>query len=165
MRAPQAAPVAPGLAHVPFAHESPVPQGAVFEQVSPAELATVEQRRLVTALFVDLTGSTDMGEQLDPEALREVMQDYYSAMRERLVRAVRERSITTVFQPVIDLATGDVVGFEALSRGPKGTEIEKPEVIFELARDFDLVWDLESLCIENIQPMLADVCSRGLMAI
>lgn len=86
---------------------------------------------------------------------------YYSAMRERLVRAVRERSITTVFQPVIELATGDVVGFEALSRGPKGTEIEKPEVIFELARDFDLVWDLESLCIENIRPMLADVCSRG----
>jgi EAL domain-containing protein (putative c-di-GMP-specific phosphodiesterase class I)/DNA-binding response OmpR family regulator len=86
---------------------------------------------------------------------------YYSAMRERLVRAIRERSISTVFQPVIDLATRDVVGFEALSRGPAGTEIEKPEVMFELARDFDLVWDLESLCIENIHPMLAEICSRG----
>src|SRR5438105_5232840 len=86
---------------------------------------------------------------------------YYSAMRERLVRAVRERAIGTVFQPVLDLRSRQVIGYEALSRGPKGTEIEKPEVIFELARDFDLVWDLESLCIENIRPWLTDVCSRG----
>ena len=86
---------------------------------------------------------------------------YYSAMRERLVRAIRERAIGTVFQPVLDLRTHEIIGYEALSRGPKGTEIEKPEVIFELARDFDLVWELECLCIENIRPWLTDVCSRG----
>ena len=43
-----------------------------------------EERRLVTALFVDLTGSTAIGEQLDAEQLREVMQEYYSAMREEI---------------------------------------------------------------------------------
>ena len=86
---------------------------------------------------------------------------YYSAMRERLVRAVRERAISTVFQPVLDLRSRQIIGYEAFSRGPKGTEIEKPDVIFEIARDFDLVWDLESLCIENIRPWLTEVCSRG----
>jgi EAL domain-containing protein (putative c-di-GMP-specific phosphodiesterase class I)/DNA-binding response OmpR family regulator len=88
---------------------------------------------------------------------------YYHALRGLLIRAVRERSISTVFQPVIDLKTRKVIGYEALSRGPKATEIENPEVIFEIARDFDLVWELETLCIENVGPMLTDVCSRGFL--
>ncbi|HKO58857.1 MAG TPA: EAL domain-containing protein [Thermoanaerobaculia bacterium] len=86
---------------------------------------------------------------------------YYHALRERLTRAVQEKSITTVYQPIIDLETFDICGYEALSRGPAKTEIENPEIIFELARDFDLVWELEKLCIENVRPTLADVCSRG----
>lgn len=86
---------------------------------------------------------------------------YYHGMRERLVRAVHDRQITTVFQPVVNLETRAIVGYEALSRGPAGTEIENPEVLFELARDFDLVWDLEALCIENVVPWIEEVTSRG----
>jgi len=88
---------------------------------------------------------------------------YYHAMRERMIRTINDRLITTVFQPVVNLETRVVVGYEALSRGPAGTELENPEVLFELARDFDLVWDLEALCIENIMPFLHDVCARGLL--
>ncbi|HEX2060706.1 MAG TPA: EAL domain-containing protein, partial [Thermoanaerobaculia bacterium] len=86
---------------------------------------------------------------------------YYHAMRERLLRTVHDRLISTVFQPVVNLETRAIVGYEALSRGPAGTELENPEVMFELARDFDLVWDLEVLCIDNVVPWLNDVCSRG----
>jgi len=88
---------------------------------------------------------------------------YLHAIRERLARAVRERTITTVFQPVIDLRTRQVIGYEALSRGPAGSEVESPEVMFEMARDFDLVWELEALCIENVRPWLHDVCARGFL--
>ena len=86
---------------------------------------------------------------------------YYHAMRERLLRTVHDKLISTVFQPVVNLQTRAIIGYEALSRGPAGTELENPEVLFELARDFDLVWDLEVLCIENVIPALQDVCSRG----
>ena len=86
---------------------------------------------------------------------------YYHSMRERLLRTVHDRLITTVFQPVVNLETRTVVGYEALSRGPAGTELENPEVLFELARDFDLVWDLEALCIQNVLPWLDEVCARG----
>ncbi|HEV7764642.1 MAG TPA: EAL domain-containing protein [Thermoanaerobaculia bacterium] len=86
---------------------------------------------------------------------------YYHAMRERLIRTVHDRLITTVFQPVVNLETRAIVGYEALSRGPAGTELENPEVMFELARDFDVVWDLEALCIQNVVPYLTDVTSRG----
>jgi class 3 adenylate cyclase/tetratricopeptide (TPR) repeat protein len=39
-----------------------------------------ETRKVVTIVFSDLTGSTALGERLDPEALRHVMNRYYDAM-------------------------------------------------------------------------------------
>jgi len=43
-----------------------------------------EERRVVTVLFADVTGSTELGERLDPEHLREVMASYFTAMREEI---------------------------------------------------------------------------------
>jgi class 3 adenylate cyclase len=40
-----------------------------------------ETRRSVTVLFTDVVGSTPLGEKLDPESLREVMERYFDAMR------------------------------------------------------------------------------------
>ncbi len=42
--------------------------------------ATEEERKLVTVLFADLTGSTALGEQLDPERLRALLSEYFAAM-------------------------------------------------------------------------------------
>jgi class 3 adenylate cyclase/DNA-binding SARP family transcriptional activator len=39
-------------------------------------------RKTVTVLFCDLTGSTELGEPLDPESLRGLMTRWYAAMRE-----------------------------------------------------------------------------------
>src|SRR5436853_3199227 len=39
------------------------------------------ERKLVTVLFADVTGSTQLGERLDPEQLRAVMDAYFTAMR------------------------------------------------------------------------------------
>jgi class 3 adenylate cyclase len=39
-----------------------------------------EERKLVTVLFADLTGSTSLGEQLDPERLRVLLSDYFVSM-------------------------------------------------------------------------------------
>jgi class 3 adenylate cyclase/tetratricopeptide (TPR) repeat protein len=43
--------------------------------------ATAEERKLVTVLFADVTGSTALGERLDPERLKDVMSAYFRAMR------------------------------------------------------------------------------------
>jgi len=43
-----------------------------------------QERRIVTVLFADVTGSTSLGEQLDPERLSEVMDAYFAAMREEI---------------------------------------------------------------------------------
>jgi class 3 adenylate cyclase/tetratricopeptide (TPR) repeat protein len=45
-----------------------------------------EVRKTVTVLFCDVTGSTSLGEQLDPESLRSVMSRFFEAMRTVLER-------------------------------------------------------------------------------
>ena len=43
--------------------------------------ASAEERKVVTVLFADITGSTALGERLDAEQLKEVMGAFFAAMR------------------------------------------------------------------------------------
>src|SRR5437763_15835848 len=45
-----------------------------------------ERRKVVTVLFGDVTGSTALGEQLDPEVLREVLGAFYDEARRVVLR-------------------------------------------------------------------------------
>jgi adenylate cyclase len=45
-----------------------------------------EERRLVTTLFCDLVGFTPLAEQLDPEDVRDIQTEYFSAMSEQIER-------------------------------------------------------------------------------
>jgi class 3 adenylate cyclase/tetratricopeptide (TPR) repeat protein len=46
-----------------------------------AEAQAREQRKTVTVLFCDITGSTSLGESLDPEALRNLLARYFERMK------------------------------------------------------------------------------------
>jgi len=65
-------------------------EGANFCSVCGARLdaveTTAEVRKTVTIVFCDVTGSTELGEQLDPESMRKVMARYFDAMRAALER-------------------------------------------------------------------------------
>jgi class 3 adenylate cyclase/tetratricopeptide (TPR) repeat protein len=47
---------------------------------TPLEPAGSEERKVATIVFADVIGSTDLGEQLDPERLRAVLQEYFGEM-------------------------------------------------------------------------------------
>ncbi len=66
----------------------------------------------------------------------------------QLRRIVHERSIRTVFQPVVDLLTGGILGFEALARGPQDTDLEAPGPLFALSSRMGLELDLDRVCRE-----------------
>ena len=48
--------------------------------------ASAGVRKLVTLVFCDITGSTDLGERLDPESVREIMGRYFDQMKTILER-------------------------------------------------------------------------------
>jgi EAL domain-containing protein (putative c-di-GMP-specific phosphodiesterase class I) len=66
--------------------------------------------------------------------------------RERLFEIIHNREIWTAFQPIVDLASGDVMGWEGLSRGPRGSELEPPIVLFGRAARHGLTEELERAC-------------------
>jgi class 3 adenylate cyclase len=51
--------------------------GAALSEAPPAR----EQRKTVTVLFCDVTGSTQLGEKLDPETLRTLLARYFERMK------------------------------------------------------------------------------------
>lgn len=63
-----------------------------------------------------------------------------------LQKLIIEEQVQTLFQPVVDMQSLDVIGYEALSRGPKDTELASPLLMFVLAQKFDLSFELDSLC-------------------
>jgi class 3 adenylate cyclase/tetratricopeptide (TPR) repeat protein len=52
----------------------------------PAPERLLEARKVVTVVFCDVSGSTSLGEQLDPEALRRVMSRYFDVMQAAVER-------------------------------------------------------------------------------
>jgi EAL domain-containing protein (putative c-di-GMP-specific phosphodiesterase class I) len=57
-------------------------------------------------------------------------------------------NIEPVYQPIVDLRDGSVVGYEALARGRGGNGLASPEALFALAREQGRVAELDRACRE-----------------
>ncbi len=66
---------------------------------------------------------------------------------------LQNSAITTLFQPIFDISGQQILGYEALSRGPKSCVLEMPSALFSTAVYFEKISELELLCrskaIEN----------------
>jgi PAS domain S-box-containing protein len=70
--------------------------------------------------------------------------DDRDAVRARIHDIVEHHRFHAVFQPVIDLAAGTVIGFEALTRFTDGS---RPDLVFAEAHAVGLGRDLEAACL------------------
>src|SRR5581483_894853 len=52
--------------------------------VSPEILLPSEERRIVTIMFADITGSTPLADRMDPEDLRAILTGYFNLMAEQI---------------------------------------------------------------------------------
>lgn len=59
---------------------------------------------------------------------------------------IREGRIVVHYQPVVNLDTLEVIGYEALSRGPKGSGFESAAVLFARSEDAGLSAELDRVC-------------------
>jgi EAL domain-containing protein (putative c-di-GMP-specific phosphodiesterase class I) len=69
-----------------------------------------------------------------------------AALAAELRAILAEGDVRSVYQPIVDLETGEVVAYEALARGPAGSPLERPDVLFATAHACGLVADLEWAC-------------------
>jgi len=61
-------------------------------------------------------------------------------------RILAERLVSTHFQPIVHLDSGEIVAYEALSRGPVGTPFHSPAALFDRAHARHRVADLDLAC-------------------
>lgn len=54
--------------------------------------------------------------------------------------------VTAVFQPVVELPARTVVAYEALARGPAGSRLERPDLLFRAARASGRLAELDWTC-------------------
>ena len=61
-----------------------------------------------------------------------------------LKSTIRDGAVFIEYHPIIVTATEEIYGFEALARGVR-RELRSPEVLFEVAEEANLVWELSRL--------------------
>lgn len=85
---------------------------------------------------------------IDDAKLMSTYHEFKRVMRykEKLQEIILKESIRTLFQPIVDFSEKKIIGYEALSRGPEGTEFENPYILFDAAGESDLLFELDRLC-------------------
>jgi EAL domain-containing protein (putative c-di-GMP-specific phosphodiesterase class I) len=63
-------------------------------------------------------------------------------------RALTERSLTTLFQPIVGLPEREILGYEALTRGPAGSYLGPAENFFGFAERSGILGEVEHVCVE-----------------
>jgi len=74
-------------------------------------------------------------------------------------------SICSVYQPIVSLQNGVVIGYEALSRGPVDSSLHFPDRLFQAATLADKTPELESLCRRKTLQNAMDLPSSMLLFI
>jgi EAL domain-containing protein (putative c-di-GMP-specific phosphodiesterase class I)/GGDEF domain-containing protein len=65
-----------------------------------------------------------------------------------LKTAIRDRGVYVDYHPIVVASTREIFGYEALARGQLRT-LRSPEVMFDVAAEADLIWELSRLCRER----------------
>ncbi len=60
-----------------------------------------------------------------------------------------DRQVHSVYEPIVEVDTHVVYGYEALARGPEGSELYSPLALFSEAGRQGLVYELDCLCRES----------------
>ncbi len=66
--------------------------------------------------------------------------------RSEMLELVLDRKVTSVYEPIVDVNSRTVFGYEALARGPEGSDLRSPLTLFKIAEEENLVFELDCLC-------------------
>ena len=67
------------------------------------------------------------------------------SITERLQHILRERQLSAIFQPIINMGSAGILGYEGLIRGPSDSPLHSPTMLFQAAREAGLTVEIEYL--------------------
>lgn len=70
---------------------------------------------------------------------------HFGSARQQLLNIVNNADITVLAQPIISFATGEIFGWEILTRGPQNSPFHLPTELFSFAYQADVLSDMEFL--------------------
>jgi EAL domain-containing protein (putative c-di-GMP-specific phosphodiesterase class I) len=69
--------------------------------------------------------------------------------RQKIFQVVIGGHVRSVYEPIVDVETRTVFGYEALARGPEGSDLHSPLALFKSAADEGLLFQLDCLCRQS----------------
>ncbi|WP_233201263.1 GGDEF domain-containing protein [Chromobacterium alticapitis] len=73
------------------------------------------------------------------------------------------RKLQPVFQPIVDLETGSILGYEGLIRGPSDSMLHSPMMLFEAAERCQMLLALDQACLRACAERFAELALPGLL--
>lgn len=67
-------------------------------------------------------------------------------LHDRLRQVIERQELTALFQPIIHMQTGEIIGYEGLIRGPSDSPLHSPLNLFRVAQAANLSVEVEHLC-------------------
>jgi EAL domain-containing protein (putative c-di-GMP-specific phosphodiesterase class I) len=64
----------------------------------------------------------------------------------RFLDLLLAEDVTTLYEPILSLETREPLGYEALVRGPRESDLHTPRALFQMAEEAGLVYELDCLC-------------------
>lgn len=105
-------------------------------------------------IFIDKTvGSVDEAvlkahQQAFAMAEKRIQSDFNEMVYE-MNKIISKRKIKLLAQPIIDVATKEIRAWEMLTRGPEGTALESPLQLFSVARQTNMLYELEMIVLDK----------------
>lgn len=124
-----------GQVFYPYLRGAPVlPVGLAVELRNPQFGTATQLRRLVEEARA---------------ACRHDAESARRAHRQELLETILDQRIYSVYEPIVEVSSRTVYGYESLARGPERSRFHSPVALFTAAQEHGLVFELDCACRES----------------
>jgi len=84
-----------------------------------------------------------------------------NSLHDRLREIVERRQLSALFQPIVNMQSGVIIGFEGLIRGPSDSPLHSPLNLFKVANSAGMSGEVEHLCRRVVLDRFAELALPG----
>lgn len=147
-------------AEVPLRSDIPVAASARHGHVRRAVPSTVPARPSAGPVDITLSRGRNGDADIDPDRHQQ-KENTDTMLLSRLHDILEHRKLNALFQPIINVQRGEIIGYEGLIRGPSDSPLHSPMNLFKTARAHGLSVQVEHLCRQVVLQRFAELKLPG----